>query len=59
VTSGEYEAIAINPERVGWVVTKEISVKNGADFSGTKGQAQVSGVASGHGVHGKSTGFGG
>ena len=59
MTGGEHEAVAVNPLRGRGVVAEEVAVKDGADFGGTEWQAEVARVASGHGIHGKATGFGG
>gem|GEM_PF-4319854 len=57
VAGGKDEAVAVDPLRVGGVVTQEMSVEGGADLGGSQGEAQVARMAGGHGVHGQSAGF--
>ena len=59
VPGREDEAVAVDPGWRGGVVPEEVAVEDGADLGGAEGQAQVAGMAGGHGIHGEAAGFGG
>ena len=59
VAGGQDEAVAVDPGGRGGVVAEEVAVEHGADLGGAEGQAEVTGMAGGHGVHGEAAGFGG
>lgn len=54
MTSGEDEAVAVEPARLGRVDVEEVAVKDGADFCTAEGQPQVAGCAIVNGVDGES-----
>lgn len=57
MASTEDEAIAIQPFRISRIALEAVTEKNSADIGCAKGQAEVTGGALMHRVHGESTGF--
>ena len=57
VTGGKNEAVAVEPLRRIRAVAQGLTEKHRTDLRTTKRQAEVTGIAGVHGIHGKSTGF--
>jgi hypothetical protein len=57
VASAEDEAIAVQPFRIRRITLEAVAKQNGTDVCGAERQAEVTGGALVHRVHGESTGF--
>ena len=53
VAGGENKAVAVEPARLGRIVTQGRAEKHRADFRASQGQTQVTGLAGGNGVNGQ------
>ena len=57
MTGGEHEAVTVQPARGAGAVRKRATVEGGTDFGGAERQAEMSGIAFVHRIHGEATGL--